>query len=313
MLNNLKNQLSLFYYLAKKGLPDLWFYTPKQELMGMTIKWEQAYLQRYAEKEYSGQGEIVDYGCWLGSSLIPMAIGLERNRKVEQKKQRIHAYDIFIWQSWMERIVLNTSLAGKYQAGDSFVDEFHKIIAPWQNIIEVHAGDVNQIGWQCNPIEIFHNDASKTWDLTNTMLQKFYPFLIPGVSICVEQDFSNYYTPWVNLICYRLQNYFQPILHIPYSSSVVFRNIKAIPEELLSADYSFSSFSEQEIEACFQEYSLNLVAKNKQANVLAAKVMFYIHAGDKERAWYELERAKNNGYYESEMVKVKNIYFPEKN
>lgn len=279
----------------------------------MTIKWEQAYLQRYAEKQYSSQGEIVDYGCWLGSSVIPIAMGLERNPKVDRKKQRIHAYDIFIWQSWMEKIVVNTPLAGKYKPGDNFLDEFNKIIAPWQNTIEVHAGDVKTIGWPGQPIEVFHNDASKTWDLTNTMLQKFYPFLIPGVSICVEQDFSNYYTPWVNLICYRFQDYFKPILHLPYSSSVVFKYIKAIPEELLNFNYSFSYFSEREIEECFQEYSLNLVAKNKQADVLAAKVMFYIHAGEKERAWYEVERAKNNGYYESEMVKVKNIYFPHKN
>lgn len=306
MLNSIKNKLSLVYYLTKKGLPDLFLYTPKQELLGMTIKWEQAYLQRTAEKEYSGTGEIVDYGCWLGSSIIPLAVGLERNQKVKQKKKRIHAYDIFIWESWMEEIVVNTSLAGKYKSGDNFEHEFHKKIAPWQNTIEVHAGDINEIGWQGDGIEIFHNDASKTWDLTNTMLQQFYPSLIPGISICVEQDFSNHYTPWVNLICYRLQDYFQPILHIPYSSSVIFKNVKKIPEELLNANYSFSSFSEKEIEECFEEYSINLVAKNKHANVLAAKVMCYVHAGDKERAWYELKLAQSKGYYEYEMPTVKN-------
>jgi hypothetical protein len=34
----------------------------------LTLKWEQAYLKWYTTNKYYGQGEIVELGCWLGTS-----------------------------------------------------------------------------------------------------------------------------------------------------------------------------------------------------------------------------------------------------
>lgn len=290
-------------------------YYGMDSLEGLITKWEQGYLQWYCQHKYSGRGEIVDLGCYLGASTISEAIGLEKNRQVHFKDHRIHAYDIFVVLT-LERgqtpYFKNTSLEGKYQEGESFLDEFRQRINPWANLIEIHPGDLTQIGWNGEKaIEVLHNDASKNWALTNSILQNFYPSLIPGVSIVVEQDFAHCGVPWLHLIRYSLKDYFEPVGHLPLSGSVIFKYQKEIPNDLLRKSYSFDFFSRDDIDRAF-DYAASLVSKEMQSNVLAGKVMLYIHLGDLDQAWHELLEAKKMGYYSLEMVKVKKRYFADK-
>lgn len=307
-------KLKRFSYILKK-FPYLLPYYGINTVEGLTTKWEQGYLQWYCEKKYSGKGEIVDLGCYLGASTISEARGLDKNNKVEPKKHRIHAYDIFVVLTLDEGqtpYFKNTSLEGKYQEGDSFLDEFRKRINPWANLIEVHPGDLTQIGWNGEKaIEVLHNDASKNWTLTNSILQNFYPSLIPGISIIVEQDFAHCGVPWLHLIRYYLKDYFEPLGHLPLSGSVIFKYQKEIPNELLRKSYSFDRFSRDDIDRAFN-YGSSLVSQEMQSNVWAGKVMLYINLGDVDRAWHELLEAKKMGLYSGEMVKVKKRYFAEK-
>ena len=274
----------------------------------MTTQLEQAYLYWYAQNKYSGKGEIVDLGSWLGSASVSLAKGLKGSGIVKMKDNRIHAYDIFIWESWMDKEVKNTPLEGKYKPGDSFIDEYTKRISYWRDLIKVYPGDLKQIGWDKKyAIELLFNDASKSWDLTNSIIQDFYPSLIPGVSIYIEQDFAHYYTSWIHLVRYRFRDYFKPILHIPFSGSVVFKYIKPVPREMLKVSYSFSSFSENEIDSAF-EYSARLVSPQMRCNVLEAKVMLFVHLGDMERALYEFKKARDMGF---DLIEVKS-YFPKR-
>lgn len=298
-----------------KNFPYLLPYYGTDTIEGLTTKWEQGYLQWYCKNKYSGRGEIVDLGCYLGASTISEAKGLDKNRQVQLKDGRIHAYDIFVFMpdnKGMTPYFKNTSLEGKYQEGDSFLDEFRERITPWANLIEVHPGDLTQIGWnQEKGIEILHNDASKNWDLTNSILHNFYPSLIPGVSIVIEQDFAHFGVPWLHLIRYFLKDYFEPVGHLPLSGSVIFKYQKGIPNELLKKSYSFDLFSRNDINSAFN-YSVSLVSQEMQSNVLAAKVMLYIHLGNLEQAWQELLEAKNMGLYSFDLVKVKKIHFADK-
>lgn len=253
---------------------------------------ERSYLQNYARNDYTGSGEIVDLGCWLGSSTIPLAIGLERNAKVEAKEERIHAYDIFIWRSsYMDQHLVGTASEGKYKEGDSFVEEFVERTYPWSHLIQVYSGDLNRIGWDQRPIEFLFIDAMKSWDLANSILKNFFPSLMPGLSLVVHQDFAHFYCVWIHLITYRLRDYLVPLDEHPFLySSKVFQYIKAIPEALLQP-YSLASFSAVEAEAAF-DYSLALTPKKLKPNVAAAKVMYFIQMGDVEQAKAELSQAR---------------------
>ena len=59
----------------------------------------------------------------------------------------------------------------------------------------------------------------KSWQLANGIIHDFYPSLIPGTSILVQQDFGSFYVYWIHLTTYRFQDYFVP--------SMTFRTVAA--------------------------------------------------------------------------------------
>ena len=52
-------------------------------------------LYTLARDQYTGRGEIVDGGAFLGGSTLALANGLRDNRRVQDKNGRIHSYDLF--------------------------------------------------------------------------------------------------------------------------------------------------------------------------------------------------------------------------
>ena len=121
MLKQIKKQLKT---KAKSFLARFNGSNKNIPIYGMTNLSEQKYFEFYASEEYSGVGEIVDLGSWMGSTTIPLAKGLKNNKNCKNKKDRIHAFDRFIWKSWMNG--RNQGTMKEYQPGDSFLDEFKK-------------------------------------------------------------------------------------------------------------------------------------------------------------------------------------------
>src|SRR5688500_1000384 len=145
MIQNIKKKLKKFSFLHSFYMRLKRLY--KSELLGMTTKTEQDYFAKYGEKIYSGKGEIVDLGCWLGSTTIPLVKGLLRNPAFEKSGRKVYAYDLFIWYDWMNPSLIGTNLVGKYKEGESFLDEFKKRTAKYASHIEICAGDLAQIVW----------------------------------------------------------------------------------------------------------------------------------------------------------------------
>jgi len=201
--------------------------------------------------------------------------------------------------------VVGTHLVERMMPGDSFLNEFLEQTRPWERLIEVHPGDLVTLGWEPGlPIEFLFDDASKSWELAAAIVRDFYPSFIAGRTVCVEQDFAHFYTPWVHLIRRRFRDYFEPVSHIRYSGSAVFRQTHPVPEDLLQAPITFDAFSEVEIEGAFED-SFRLVSEEMRPNVAAARVMLYVHAGDLERARHEFARAEREGLRGLDLIKVK--------
>ncbi len=277
-----------------------------RSLPGMTSVEERAYFQWYAQHIFEGSGAIVDLGCWLGSTTIPLAVGLENNPKVSGSKKLLHAYDEFIWRTYMEDCVVGTPLQSKLEEGKSFLPEFNKRIDPWKDRVKVHVADLSTEIWNGETIEFLLIDAMKSWELTNNIIQKFFPALVPGKSFILHQDFAHWFTPWIHLTNFRFRDYFEFAYQVPMSSSVVFKLSRAIPSELLSSTFALSSFSSDEIEAAFA-YSLSLVSGKKRSNVAAAKVMTFVYLGAWQEARQELERFRSQGLsFDSDLSSVEN-------
>ena len=274
MIQNLRKRLREIAFLHNVYMRAKRMFSA--ELLGMTSGSEQAYIANYGENLYSGVGEVVDLGSWLGSTTIPLTKGLLKNPNFRGQGRKVYAYDLFIWFDWMIPSVAGTDLAGRYTEGDNFVDEFKRRIAPIADSVEVREGDLKAIGWHGEPIEFLLVDAMKGWDLAASIVCDFYPSLIEGRSLVFHQDFAHHFTPWIHLVQWRLRDHFEFVDEVPRSQSVVFRCVKAISPETVDLDWGFDLFGDNDVDAAFG-YSMKLVSSEKLANVAAAKVMWYIH------------------------------------
>jgi hypothetical protein len=263
-------------------------------LRGMTTMSERAYLYWFTRHMFANQGAIVDLGCWLGSTTIPMAMGLARASRPAAGSPCIYAYDNFVWRSWMEPGVLGTSLEGQYADGESFLEEFERRTEHWRHLIRACPQDLADARWQGGGIEFLLVDAMKSWELANAIISRFYSALMPGRSFLFHQDFAHWYTPWIHLTHYRLRHYFEVAYDVPRSSSVVFRSIERIPDELLTRHCAPGGFTVDEIHSAF-DYSAGLVGRDKRPNVMAAKITCFLHARDLTLASTELERCRSQG------------------
>lgn len=277
------------------------------ELVGMTSKTEQDFFAEYGEKNYSGKGEIVDLGCWLGSTTIPLVKGLLKNPNFAAYDRKVFAYDLFVWFDWMNSSTAGTNLAGKYEEGDNFVDEFKRRTREIAPYIEIREGDLKQIGWSGEKIEFLLIDAMKNWDLANAIVKDFYPSLVAGESIILHQDFAHFFTPWIHLLQWTFRDNFELAGEVARSQSVYFRYKNKISNELLQKNYSFDSFTEAEVNAAF-DYSMNLVSTEKLPNVAAAKIMWFLHQNEREKARLEFEKLLLQGISaEKDMLIIKEM------
>lgn len=279
----------------------------KSQIIGMISEYERAFLQYYAQQKYSGAGEIVDLGTWLGSSTINIAKGLSENKKVLNKNKRIFAYDLYTWEDSLDYYVANTEYQNMFKQGDDYKWLFLKLTNSYEPFIEIK-GNVLNDAWNNKPIEFLFVDAMKNIETTHQILKSFYPFLIPKKSILVYQDFDHYLTPWVHLLIYRFRNYFKHIHDVPYSGGAVFKLMKKLPSDCFNTDITI--IDETEAEQAYK-YSIKMACDRKKANIAAAHVMYYYCHGNLNKA--QTVFAKYIGKYESnnsELDDVRKLIYP---
>ena len=248
--------------------------------VGMIVEQECDWFRTYAADIYSGAGAIVDLGCFVGSTTICLAQGLSANRAA--KTGKIHAYDHFLWEDWMQHWWEAKGLPAPELEADSFLPEFLKQTSPWKDQIIVHSEDLAVSRWDNGPIEFLLVDVMKSSDLAESIARNFFTFLVPGKSYVAHQDFAHSWTSWIHLLQFRLRDSFAVAADIPGAATVVFRYRKQFCQEAVG-DLSMTSVAAEEIEAAF-DYSLRVVSDSKKPNVVAAKAMAYLHRGDLDRA-----------------------------
>jgi hypothetical protein len=239
-------------------------------LYGMTTPQEQAFCRDYAARELSGRGEVVDLGCWLGASTVSLLQGMAVHRSPAVRDRSVHAYDRFVWEAWMEPIVAGTPLAGRFAAGDSFLDEFEARVSLWRERIDVHSADLTEPAWSGQPIEFLFVDAMKDRVLTTMIARDFFPSLVPG-AIVLHQDYIFPWCPWIHVLMARLAAHFEPVAAIEDSYGVVFRVRKRIPVAKAEAA-GLEPWTEQDIHDAFALAS-TMVGGPRLPRIWAAKLV----------------------------------------
>lgn len=194
----------------------------------MLSEQEQALLYWLARDHFRGQGRIVDGGCFLGGSTAALAAGM-RDRRLPVHERPIVSYDLFR----VEPYTIET-FGGYFPSstvGSSFRAAFDRHLAQFGGI-EVREGDICAIGWSGEPIEILFLDIVKTAQVNDVVLAQFFPRLIPGHSVIVQQDYLWGWGPWIHITMERLADYVER-LDAMWNGSVLYLLTAPIPAELL--------------------------------------------------------------------------------
>src|SRR4029079_859233 len=140
-------------------------------------------LYSLARDTYTGRGEIVDGGAFLGGSTLALACGLRDNTQVADKSFRIHSYDYFVADHFVAQFIPG------FPEGQSTRPYYDSVIAGVADHVAVHEGDVTTFPWPAQrPIEILFIDVAKSWETNDFLLHQFFPRLQAG-SFVIPQDY----------------------------------------------------------------------------------------------------------------------------
>lgn len=156
--------------------------------------------------DLSQDGCIVDAGCFLGGSTLAFATGLEKNQSSGSKKYRIHTYDIFLTPNDNYSIDL---IGHDRKPGDTVLDIFTRNLAPHLSSVLVNSGDFLVAAPPARPIDVLFVDITKMRALNSKMILEYFPLLIPGKSIVIQQDHNDHSCPWANATMEYFAKYFE--------------------------------------------------------------------------------------------------------
>lgn len=184
----------------------------------MLAEAEQCLYYWLTARWYRGAGAIVELGCFAGGSTARLAEGL---RVAGATGGLIHAYDRFRVNEAGKRRHLYPAGIPPFE-GEDLLPLARRLLAPWQARVRLHPGPIEAQSWSGEVIELLIMDASKSTAAADRFAEMFYPSLIPGRSLVVQQDYLHWKQPWVAAQMELMAGAFEPVAHAPHHT-VVFR------------------------------------------------------------------------------------------
>ena len=166
-------------------------------------------------------GAIVDSGCFAGGSTVALAAGLAAVSDPDalaDPRTRIDTFDRFITDDYMRVGYFEKN--GLKTEGDRFRNIFDAIVENYRSLVRVFDGDITQTTWEKQPVEVLFLDICKTWEVNDFCTRLFFPLLIPGQSLVVQQDFFHHLEYWVILTQELLHEHFEYIGCVRWNSAV---------------------------------------------------------------------------------------------
>lgn len=202
---------------------------------------EESLLYALAKERYEGSGAVIDAGAFLGASTLCLGEGLRRNPRFQSLTREtlpvwppLHSYDLFVCPD--DAFALGFFPEGT-SPGHSIEDIFRRNIRDVSALVAVHAGDIKKESWSSAPVELLFVDLAKCWGTNRSVIELFFPALLPEQSLLVQQDFGTPYVPWVHVAMGYYANQFEALGMI--GSSAVYRCMETpLPADLRSLPLS---------------------------------------------------------------------------
>jgi hypothetical protein len=185
---------------------------------------------KWLARTFSGVGDIVELGCWMGCSTCCLAEGLLRN--LDARSRKIHVFDSFVWLDWMKNFTEDQRiLTAGLTDGSSFFDYFWGHCEPYHDLLEVHRGALNtdndkfdlpDIEWKKREIGILVMDFCDDKAANEAMWQVFSPSFLSDNTIIVFNQYGNVRATALREFCAERSRELIAI-HKPTGSAKAFR------------------------------------------------------------------------------------------
>jgi hypothetical protein len=158
----------------------------------MISREERQYYQ-YIGQFYSGRGEVVELGPWLGCSTFHILKGLATNPIFAARK--LHVYDDFVWRaSWMNDKVCESERLLNHEDFHFLFEKYTSSLQPSlqvdkRKITTLDGNDhIPQLAWGGAPIEILYVDCGRTFEVNEAWYRIFCSSFIAEKTLLVMQD-----------------------------------------------------------------------------------------------------------------------------
>lgn len=183
----------LTHHIMDKNAPWLLYRPEPIDIPGMLAQ-EDIQYYHYISRYYTGQGEVVELGPWLGLSTHHLMVSLSDNPAFHGRS--IHVFDDFIWRSgWMDQYVKEEDrVLGNHQDFSAMFNKYASRIAGKLRIYKAKVAhcDGNEhvpvAEWDGKPIELIVVDCGRTLAANQGWYDIFSPAFIPGKTLVVMQD-----------------------------------------------------------------------------------------------------------------------------
>jgi hypothetical protein len=137
-------------------------------------------------------------------------------------------------------------------------------------------------------------DVCKTSAVNAHIIKEFFPRLIPGHSVLIQQDFIHEWLPWLHVTMGLFKPYFQFLGVVPGSPSAVWLNTRRIPDPTPwvreGGGDLYRSASLSRVVKLFEQ-GIQPIRDEKQLYLIElAKSLMLAERGDKPGAFRLLER-----------------------
>ncbi|PTW38377.1 hypothetical protein [Rhodovulum kholense] len=184
--------------------PDIRETATSLEVPTMLSPAEQAFYFWLARDWARDAGAIVDLGCFAGGSTARLAEG----RRQAGHRGPVLAYDRFTATPEVKAKVLYAAGITPFEGAD-LLPLVRQLLARWP--VTLVPGEIRSAVWPGGPIEILTIDAAKATDTADAIAGTFFPALLPGSAVVVQQDYFHWRQPWIAAQMEALAGCFAPL------------------------------------------------------------------------------------------------------
>lgn len=286
-------------------------YSPSKKFLvvpGMIDFNERMNLYKCARNLYKGNGNIVEFGAFFGSSAACLAAGInDGNYKhvmiSNESNCNLHVYDVFRapkksqFADFVYSFAKESNQQELLKINDEWVDFediFNVNLSKFNIKPVVHKSLISAVNWSHGDIEILHLDLPKDWPQAKKIAEETFTSVIKGGFILFQDFVYHWSSDLIALVGFLLSKNIIEVVKID-GSTLTTKVIKRMSKNDLS-ELNVQMNNNQYLEnfniADKETYEFqNLHAKN---TLLIAKSVYIYTNGDQNKAMLNIAKVLNS-------------------